>query len=133
MRSARRYIVSSPTAKRRHQPTPAPAAGLARASGLCHSLTLLKQILPRAKYFLHEPISGVPYNAIPKMDKKRYTFWIDVRQAAALKRIKARDGVPESEQLRRAIAKWIVAHDGGAIRVAQRPSRRRVLNDRQVE
>jgi len=48
----------------------------------------------------------VPYNAIP-MERKRYTFWIDVDQAAALKEIKTRDGMPESEQLRRAIAAWL--------------------------
>jgi hypothetical protein len=48
----------------------------------------------------------VPYNAIP-MERKRYTFWIDVDQAAALKQIKVRDGMPESEQLRRAIAAWL--------------------------
>lgn len=41
------------------------------------------------------------------MELKRYTFWIDVEQAAALKEIKVRDGMPEAEQLRRAIAEWI--------------------------
>ena len=39
--------------------------------------------------------------------RHRYTFWIDDSQAAALKAIKERDGVPEAEQLRRAIAAWI--------------------------
>jgi hypothetical protein len=39
--------------------------------------------------------------------RRRYTFWIDESQANALKDIKARDGVPEAEQLRRAIALWI--------------------------
>lgn len=39
--------------------------------------------------------------------RKLYSFWIDPAQAEALKRLKARDGVPESEQIRRAIDKWI--------------------------
>ncbi len=38
--------------------------------------------------------------------KRRYTFWIDNRLGDALKTIKERDGIPESEQLRRAIAAW---------------------------
>lgn len=33
----------------------------------------------------------------------RYTFWIDDADHAALKRLKARDGVPESEFIRRAL------------------------------
>jgi len=58
------------------------------------------------------------------MDRKRYTFWIDVDQAAALKRIKTRDGVPESEQLRRAIAAWIDARWRTAIRRGDGPRKR---------
>lgn len=40
--------------------------------------------------------------------RKRVTFWLDERHTTALKAIKARDGVPESEQLRRALDLWIV-------------------------
>jgi hypothetical protein len=37
----------------------------------------------------------------------RYSFFIDPEQRAALTAIKARDGIPESEQIRRAIAAWV--------------------------
>jgi dsRNA-specific ribonuclease len=37
----------------------------------------------------------------------RYTFFIDPEVRAALAAIKARDGIPESEQIRRAINRWI--------------------------
>jgi hypothetical protein len=35
--------------------------------------------------------------------RKTYTFYIDDDLIDALKRVKARDGVPEAEQIRRAI------------------------------
>lgn len=35
--------------------------------------------------------------------KIRYSFWLDADLDAALKRLKARDGVPESEFIRRAL------------------------------
>lgn len=41
--------------------------------------------------------------------RKLYSFWIDPEQAAALKAVKDRDGVPESEQIRRAIDAWLKA------------------------
>ncbi len=37
----------------------------------------------------------------------RYTFYIHEEQRAALAAIKERDGVPESEQIRRAVQEWI--------------------------
>jgi Ribbon-helix-helix domain len=40
---------------------------------------------------------------------KRYSFWIEHEQAAGLKAVKERDGVPESEQIRRAIDAWLEA------------------------
>jgi len=40
--------------------------------------------------------------------RNRYTFFIDDEQKAALASIKKRDGIPESEQIRRAIAEWVV-------------------------
>ena len=42
------------------------------------------------------------------MPKRRYSFWIDDDQLAALRHLKERDGVLESEQLRRAIGLWLV-------------------------
>ena len=45
------------------------------------------------------------------MPRKRYTFYIEAEQAKALKAIKARDGVLESEQIRRALDDWIAKKD----------------------
>jgi hypothetical protein len=39
--------------------------------------------------------------------RSRYTFFIDEEQRAALTAIKDRDGISESEQIRRAIKAWI--------------------------
>jgi len=39
--------------------------------------------------------------------RKRYSFWIDDEQAEGLKVVKDRDGVLESEQIRRAIDAWL--------------------------
>lgn len=39
-------------------------------------------------------------------NKHYYTFMIDPDLARELKRVKARDGVAESEQIRRALRKW---------------------------
>ena len=39
--------------------------------------------------------------------RKKYSFYIEDAQAEALKRIKERDGVLESEQIRRALNDWI--------------------------
>ena len=39
--------------------------------------------------------------------RNRYTFFIDDEQRAALSAIKERDGISESEQIRRAIKAWI--------------------------
>jgi hypothetical protein len=39
--------------------------------------------------------------------RKRYGFWIDDEQAAGLKFVKERDGVLASEQIRRAINRWL--------------------------
>ncbi len=41
--------------------------------------------------------------------RSRYTFFIDDEQRSALRAIKERDGIPESEQIRRAIAEWVRA------------------------
>jgi hypothetical protein len=39
--------------------------------------------------------------------RKKYSFWIDDEQADGLKAVKERDGVLESEQIRRAIDDWL--------------------------
>lgn len=39
--------------------------------------------------------------------RKKYSFWIDDDQAQGLKLVKERDGVLESEQIRRAIREWL--------------------------
>lgn len=39
--------------------------------------------------------------------RKLYSFWIEPEQAAAVKALKERDGIPESEQIRRAIDAWL--------------------------
>ena len=39
--------------------------------------------------------------------RKKYSFWIDDDQADGLKVVKDRDGVLESEQIRRAIDAWL--------------------------
>ena len=39
--------------------------------------------------------------------RKRYSFWIDDAQAKGLKAVKERDGVLESEQIRRALNDWL--------------------------
>ena len=41
------------------------------------------------------------------MARKFYNFYIDVELAEGLKAIKARDGISESEQIRRAIKTWL--------------------------
>ena len=39
--------------------------------------------------------------------RTRYNFFIEDEQRAALRVIKERDGIPESEQIRRAIDLWL--------------------------
>ena len=39
--------------------------------------------------------------------KVRYNLMIEVHQRDALRRIKEREGVPESEQIRRALDEWL--------------------------
>ena len=52
--------------------------------------------------------------------KSRYTFYLDSELREALTAIKDRDGISESEQIRRAIKGWI---DQKGVRV-KAPSRR---------
>jgi hypothetical protein len=50
--------------------------------------------------------------------KSYYTFMIDPDLAQALKALKARDGIPESEQIRRALRLWLERQ--GVIKKAER-------------
>ncbi len=43
----------------------------------------------------------------PVARKVRFNFWLDEEQREGLRAAKQRDGVPESEQIRRAIAEWL--------------------------
>ena len=43
----------------------------------------------------------------PNRAKEPYAFWISPHQKAGLHAIKARDGIPVSEQIRRAIDRWL--------------------------
>lgn len=56
--------------------------------------------------------------------RKKYSFYIDDSQAEALKQIKERDGVLESEQIRRAIDDWIEKR-GVNVKAASRRSLKR--------
>ena len=56
--------------------------------------------------------------------RKLYSFWIDPEQAVGLKAVKERDGVPESEQIRRAIDVWLKKKHV-AIKTAPRRARTR--------
>jgi hypothetical protein len=40
--------------------------------------------------------------------RARYTFFIDDEQREGLRDIKQREGIPESEQIRRAVDDWLV-------------------------
>jgi hypothetical protein len=39
--------------------------------------------------------------------RRKYSFWIDDEQVHGLRSVKERDGVLESEQIRRAINDWL--------------------------
>ena len=41
------------------------------------------------------------------MDRRRYSFWIDIDLLDGLRAIRERDGILESEQIRRAIRQWL--------------------------
>ena len=60
----------------------------------------------------HNPsVRGLTRNArlytLVYVERRFYNFFIDLDLAAGLKRIKKRDGISESEQIRRAIRKWL--------------------------
>ena len=39
--------------------------------------------------------------------KSRYTFWINQAELVGLKKVKAAEGIAESEQIRQAIRNWL--------------------------
>ncbi|MEZ5290154.1 MAG: hypothetical protein R2745_03650 [Vicinamibacterales bacterium] len=51
--------------------------------------------------------------------RRKYSFWIDDEQAEGLKLVKERDGVLESEQIRRAITAWLESK--GVMKADRRP------------
>ena len=53
------------------------------------------------------------------MNRTRYTFFIDPDIRDAIAAIKERDGIPESEQIRRAITEW-VSQRTGVVKKAER-------------
>lgn len=55
----------------------------------------------------------------------RYTFFIDSDLRDNLTAIKERDGISESEQIRRALKAWVEAKGIDAERPAKAPGRRR--------
>ena len=57
--------------------------------------------------------------------KRKYSFWITDEQYDGLKIVKERDGVLESEQIRRAIDAWLM-HKG----IAKKSARPRVSSAR---
>jgi hypothetical protein len=62
-------------------------------------------------------------NSLSVTPRNRYTFFIDDDQRAALTAIKERDGISESEQIRRAIKAWIELK--GVVKADRARSRKR--------
>jgi len=60
----------------------------------------------------------------PNRTKEPYAFWISPDQKEALRAIKDRDGIPVSEQIRRAIDRWL-DEKGVEQTAARRPTTRR--------
>jgi hypothetical protein len=52
--------------------------------------------------------------------RRKYSFYIDDDQADGLKAVKERDGVLESEQIRRAINRWL---EEKGVRKTAKPTR----------
>lgn len=57
--------------------------------------------------------------------RARYTFYIDDDQRAALSAIKERDGISESEQIRRAVQEWIAKRGVSVKAQGKRPASRK--------
>jgi len=61
--------------------------------------------------------------------RRLYNFMIDEDLDDGLKRVKARDGISESEQIRRALRAWLKKHEN--LKLARRASTRRIDERRQ--
>ena len=57
--------------------------------------------------------------------RTRYTFYVDDDQRAALAAIKTRDGISESEQIRRALSAWIALKGVSTTGTKKKPGRKR--------
>lgn len=57
------------------------------------------------------------------MRRSKYNFWIDPELRAGLRTIRERDGVLESEQIRRAIKDWLVKKGLPLERIASQRTR----------
>jgi hypothetical protein len=57
--------------------------------------------------------------------RKPYTFWIDQMLLEGLRRIKERDGMSESEQIRRAIWNWLKEKGDSGKAGRKRPATRK--------
>ena len=53
------------------------------------------------------------------MTRQRFNFWIDDDLRAGLQVIRDRDGIVESEQIRRAVREWL--QKKGVVRKPERP------------
>jgi hypothetical protein len=65
------------------------------------------------------------YIYVMAANRKLYTFWIDGDLADGLKAVKERDGISESEQIRRAVRAWLERKD-----VLKKTARRRAATRR---
>lgn len=45
--------------------------------------------------------------AMPPMVRRQFNFMLDAELADGLKQLKARDGIPEAEQIRRSLRAWL--------------------------
>jgi hypothetical protein len=57
----------------------------------------------------------------PNRTKEPYAFWISPDQKAELQAIKDRDGIPVSEQIRRAIDQWLEEKAAGPRQIGKLP------------
>lgn len=67
------------------------------------------------------------YTALRFMTRRTYTFRIDPELDAALKAVKESDGMPESEQIRRALRQWFAARGVDVVKADRKrvPARKR--------
>jgi hypothetical protein len=65
-----------------------------------------KKLGARWQYWVDRTIQRL-YTGMRMTPRRKYSFWIDEDQVEGLRFIKERDGVLESEQIRRAIDAWL--------------------------